>query len=98
MSASGPGTVSPPLTRVGYPSALLREHGPRGRLRRCCRGRKIERQPEVPACWPIFVGELAVGFQIEIALQLVSERKDVAELRPDADHARPEAADAIAGA
>ena len=39
----------------------------------------------------------ASGFHIEIALPLVSERNNVAELRPDADHPRPQAPACQAG-
>jgi hypothetical protein len=31
-------------------------------------GENIERQPEIPARWPIFIGEFALGLHIEIAL------------------------------
>src|SRR6202008_34174 len=68
------------------------------RLRWRRRRRKIERQPEIPARRSICIVEFAVGLQVEIALHFVSAWKDVAELRPDADHARLEAADAIARA
>src|SRR5215472_5500497 len=88
------------IWQQGRPSCslLLRKHGPRGHRRRCCRWRNIERQPDVPACWPIFAGKFAVGFQVEVALQLVCERKNVTDLRADANHSRLEAANAIARA
>src|SRR5262249_45725525 len=42
--------------------------------------------------------EFAVGLQVDISLHLVSDREEVADLRPDADHPRLEAADTIARA
>jgi hypothetical protein len=51
------------------------------------------------ACVPMDDGCVnVVAFQIEIALQLVIDREDVAELWANADDARLEAADPIAGA
>src|SRR5262245_478749 len=80
-------------------TTLLCEPRPWGcRCRRWGRRRKIEGQPEVPARRPIFIGEFAVSLQVEISLQLVADRKDVANLRADSGHPRPEAADAITGA
>src|SRR5437899_923379 len=79
------------------PAPLFREPRPR-RSRRLGRRRlKIEGQPDVPARRPICIVEFAVGLQVQISLH-VSDRKDVADLRSDADHPRLEATDAIAGA
>ena len=84
---------------MGWPRRVLfREHWSCRRGRRCRRRRKIERQPKVPARGPIFVGEFAVGLQVEIPLHFVSDRENVADLWADADHPRLEASDAIAGA
>src|SRR5262249_16161605 len=52
-------------------SPLFREHRPGGHGRRSCRGLNHERRPGIPARWPIFIGELAVGLQVEIALPFV---------------------------
>src|SRR5215472_14256828 len=67
------------------------------RRRRRCSGRDRETEPDVPAVWPVLVGELPVGFQVEISLQ-VPNGKEVADLRPEADDARLKTADAVSGA
>src|SRR5215469_12075910 len=61
---------------------------------RCRRDRK--REPDVPAVGSILGGELPVGFQVEISLQ-VPDGKEVADLRAEADDARLKTADAVSG-
>src|SRR5262245_40540541 len=84
------------LTRMGL-ALVFPDDRPCGRWRRRRCGGEIERQPEIPARRPILVGKFAIGFQVQISLQ-VSDRKNVANLRTNADHPRLEAADSIAGA
>src|SRR5215467_41028 len=61
---------------------------------RCRRDRK--REPDVPAVRPVLGGELPVGFQVEISLQ-VPDGKEVADLRAKTDDARLKTADAVSG-
>ena len=46
----------------------------------------------------IVSAEFRVAFEIDVTLKALAERKDVAELRPDAEHLRLEASNAIARA
>src|ERR1700739_3447846 len=90
VAASSSSTATPlrsNQTSIGWaPAPLFREHGLCRAGRGCRWGRNIECQPEVPARRPIFVGEFAVGLQVDIALHFVSDRKDVADLWADTDH------------
>src|SRR6516162_9425977 len=65
---------------------LLREHRPCGCGWRGRRVRNVECQPDVPARGPIRRIEFAIAFQVEIALPLVADRKDVTDLRTDSEH------------
>ena len=58
--------------------------------------RKHERDPCVPAVRPICVVEFLVAFEIEIALGGGADGNNETDLRPNANHARLEAADPIA--
>jgi hypothetical protein len=55
-------------------------------------GRERECKPHVKAVWPVGVGELAVRFQVNVTLHVVTGGKDVADLRANADDARFEGA------
>src|SRR5215468_5029397 len=77
-----------------YPSACGLLHV--GRLRRSRRDR--EGEPHVPALGAVLGLELPVALEVQIALIVLVQRDDVADLRPDAEHPRLEAADAVARA
>src|SRR6185295_5104474 len=67
---------------------------------RCLAGRgwrDHECDPGVPAIGTMTRVELLVGFEVEITL-MITDRKDVTELRPDPDHPRLEGADSVATA
>src|SRR5262249_17938155 len=70
-------------------SIFARERWSRGG-RRCLRGRRDrERDPRIPAGWPVLPFELAVALEVQVALhgaQGSAHRKDDADLRADADH------------
>src|SRR6185437_3087539 len=55
-------------------------------------------QPCVPAGGPIRAAKFCVGLEIDVTLKALAEREDVAKLRPNAEHLRLEATDAIARA
>src|SRR6476659_1449216 len=78
--------------RPGRRVRLFAIHG----LRRSCRlGRGIgnrECQPEIPALGAVLGRKLLVALQVQIAL-LVTERKNVTDLGPEARDARAEAAE-----
>src|SRR5262245_60422229 len=82
---------------TGLLSALLFAHH-WGRGRRRCRRlwRDGQGHPRVPALRPVLGLEFPVGLQVEIALGIFADREDVAELRPEAEHARLEAAEPVA--
>src|SRR6266508_711236 len=86
-------TEPSPAAALGY---LFRDHSSRRGARSLFRRRDHEGDPGIPAIGAILRGELLVALQIDVALQ-VTDRKDEAELRADADHLRLEAADPIAG-
>src|SRR5579872_1354958 len=90
-----------PGSRMAIPpeqpgQTLLRIHR-LDRRWRWCGGGDVESYPGIPAGGPVFASEFPIRLEIEISLQLVAERKDVADLRADADDLRLEATDAIAG-
>jgi hypothetical protein len=60
--------------------------------------RQHQSDPGIPARRPVFAVELLVAFKIEVALRIGAHRKNEAELRSDAEHARPEGTDLIGGA
>src|SRR5262245_20300199 len=77
---------------------LLHEAGPLG-LRRFLflrRGRDHERGPDVPAVWAMLGVKFLVAFEVHVALIVVADLEDVADLRSDADDPRFEAADPVA--
>jgi hypothetical protein len=59
-----------------------------GALRRCRRNR--ERQPGVPARWPVGRIEFAIAFQVQVSLH-VSNRENKPNLRTDPEYPGPEA-------
>src|SRR4029453_8529825 len=75
----------------------FRDHSSRRGARSLFRRRDHEGDPGIPAVGAILRGELLVALQIDVALQ-VTDRKDEAQLRADADHLRLKAAHPIAGA
>src|SRR4051812_43684747 len=76
---------------------LFRDHAMcGGRRRRCGRDGKCE--PAVPPGRASRPPEFRVSLEIDVPLEAFAERKDVAELRPDAEHLRPEAPDPVARA
>src|SRR5262245_56631298 len=85
----------PSQTRV-LQSALLRDSrlGLRRRLARR-RRRDREREPHVPALRAMLGAELLVALEVPVALKLGAERYNVADLRPDPEHLRLEAADPV---
>src|SRR5262245_25177029 len=77
---------------------LFRDHSSRRGARHLFRWRDHECDPGVPAVGPVVVGKFPVAFEIEISLRRGGQGNDESELRADANHARVEAADPIAGA
>src|SRR5215470_2628771 len=65
--------------RSGY--QLFRHHA----RRHWSRGRRRhhEGEPNVPAVWAMLVGEFPIGLQVEVALNVLVDGKDVADLRTD---------------
>ena len=85
------------VERPEYKRALFRDHGSPRCYRRRRRGRRdCECEPHVPAVRPIFAVEFPVAFEIEIALH-IADRKQISDLRANANHARLEAPDTVAG-
>src|SRR5258708_28072599 len=56
----------------------------------CRRGRNGKRQPGIPAGRASRVTKFSVTLEINVTLKALTERKHVAELRPDAEHLRLE--------
>src|SRR5262245_41779477 len=77
---------------------LLRHHSSRRGARRLFRRRENKCGPGIPAVGPILCGEFLVAFDVEVALRRGGQGNDESELRAHANHARLEAAHAIAGA
>src|SRR3954451_1650774 len=67
-----------------------------GRRRRCRRDGKCE--PAVPPGRASRPSEFRVSLELDVPVEAFAERKDVAELRPDAEHLRPESPDPVARA
>src|SRR5262249_50878368 len=60
------------------------------------RRRDHECSPYVPAVGPVLTGEFPVALEVHVALIVVADFEDVADLRSDADDTRFEAADPVA--
>src|SRR5262245_56426638 len=69
------------------------------RLRRLLflrRGRDHERSPHVPAVGPMRCVEFLVALEVHVALIIITDLEDVADLRTHADNPRFEAANPVA--
>src|SRR5439155_361361 len=73
-------------------------HSSRRGARRLLRRREHERDPGIPAIRPVCIVELPVALEVQIGPRRGADGNNEPDLRPDADHARLEASDAIAGA
>src|SRR5215813_3938635 len=70
------------------PCALLAHHR-RRRLRLLLRRRRRDREgdPGIPARGPVLLAEFLVSLDVQIALKVLVDRDDVADLRAGAEHA-----------
>src|ERR1700761_7686700 len=62
------------------------------------RGRDHKCQPGIPAGRSIHVAKFPIGFEVDVTLEALTQRNDVAELRTDAEYLRLETSDMVARA